>query len=434
MRPSSSTPSKRDRDLESLSKKMRTLIFAPDPGGHRLHHVGLIAEALLGLGHQVDVALPERALESAEFATHLGAIEPSLVEVTPINSSVQNPWAIAGQNLRSLKAILRRLEPDHTYIPYADGMTQRGALEATMRWRQLPRTSYLEALHLGGHFAYVTRNLRSEILRRSSRAAIVRAPWDYLHLLDPFAFEDLSNRLARFSRDLNLDLMPEPVESGLDGSAADARALLGLDQDARYVGCVGAIDTRKGIDRLLDAFSKGVAKESKLLLVGKHDSTIRAALRDDFSAQVRAGSIVSIDAYVSQQELQAAISASDVVALPYRKHSGSSGIAVRAAAAGKPIVASDYGWLGECVRRFDLGVTCDAGRPDELASAIASMLRRAPTFALSQRGRRFVEFNTEDSFAAVWTRQIQIRSGTVPETDAKTWNWVMTGTEDSTGA
>jgi len=265
------------------------------------------------------------------------------------------------------------------------------------------------------------------VVARSSQSLISRAPWDYLHLLDPLVYEYLKGLPHLPRGEPRFDLIPEPVEAGLDGPKTEARDRLGLDPVASYVGCVGAIDTRKGVDRLLNAFSRGLGANVKLLLVGQHDPAIRKALGGDFAAAVRAGSIVSRDDYVAQRQFADAITSCDVLALPYRAQVGSSGLLVRAAAARRPVVTSNYGWLGECVRRFDLGATCDTSNPDQFAAAIAGALTRSSPLALTERAHRFVKFNTEANFKEVWTRQIRLRAGKSPQSSHLTWAWVMFG-------
>jgi len=407
---------------------LRTLIFEPDSQGHRLHYVGLIADVLAHLGHEVTVALSSQARVSREFATHLRSLPPTVEYVEFVDAPHGNPWIAAGHRLRALSDTLRSIQPEHAYVPYADGLTQRGSAEARLGIRRLPTTTYIEALHLRGHFAYPSPDRTSRILRRTAGALIRRAPWSFLHLLDPLAYEYMRESMeAPAGHGPEFDLVPEPVEPGFNGSRSDARDRLGLDPDSQYVGIVGGINTRKGCDLLLGAFREGLGPGVKLMLAGRHDADIRAALDSDFSRSVREGSIVSVDEYVSQDRLRDTIMACDVLTLPYRDHSGSSAIAVRAAAAARPLVTSEYGWLGECVRRFELGATCDATDQRVLAATIRSVLQDEAPFKLNERARRFIGFNTVDNFKAAWARQIRLRSGQQPQSTTKTWDWVMTG-------
>lgn len=407
---------------------MRTLIFEPNYRGHRLHYVRLIADALLIQGHEVEIALSRDAVRSIEFDVHLSSLPARFHELNSDSESPGTTWGIAGRKLRAFSDLLRRSEVDHVYIPYGDGMTQRGAAEALLRIRRGVPSVFTEGLQLRGHFAYPGRDPRSRILSRLTNELMIRSPWDRVHVLDPLAYERLERQARESGRSSKFDLIPEPVELDLGRSRAEARERIGLDPRARYVGAVGAIDNkRKGSDLLLAAFASGLGAGVKLLLVGKQNSTIKAALGTEYSALVQAGSIVSLDSYVSQQDLSDAIASCDVVALPYRQHSGSSGIAVRAAAARRPIVASGYGWLGECVRRFQLGATYRGGHARDLAEALASVLQESSPLVLTERARRFVEFNTVENFQAVWTRQIRLRAKQTALPSAKTWEWVMSG-------
>ncbi len=73
--------------------------------------------------------------------------------------------------------------------------------------------------------------------------------------------------------------------------------------------------------------------------------------------------------------MQAWFAAADVVAAPYQKHVGMSGITVQAAAVGRPLLCSDYGLMGELTRQYQLGSTVDASSPRAIGEALTEMLQ-----------------------------------------------------------
>ena len=57
--------------------------------------------------------------------------------------------------------------------------------------------------------------------------------------------------------------------------------------------------------------------------------------------------------------MDAAILALDVVCTPYPYYRGPASILLRAAASHKPVLSSNFGWLGWITERFALGKTCN---------------------------------------------------------------------------
>jgi glycosyltransferase involved in cell wall biosynthesis len=110
-------------------------------------------------------------------------------------------------------------------------------------------------------------------------------------------------------------------------------------------------------------------------------------------------------------ELQTALAAMDVVCTPYPAHIGSSSIVLRAAAAGRPVVGSDTGWVGETVRRFSLGRVCDVRAPGALARALADALDATSSYAMTDAARRLVAYHTVENYQAHWTARLRERLG-----------------------
>ena len=195
------------------------------------------------------------------------------------------------------------------------------------------------------------------------------APFTILHQLDPIPFTALKNRggaLGDRSR-----LIPEPVEAIQKIEMVEARCRLGIPVDGRYVACMGSLDVRKGTHLLIQAFARAkLQSNDRLLLIGNLHQDVRSLITHTIAALLRDGRLILIDRYVSDETLGMGLNAADVVCTPYPKHVGSSGIVVRAAAVGKPILASDYGWVGAIVPAFQLGTTCPVGDLDRFATQI----------------------------------------------------------------
>jgi len=402
---------------------LRTIILELNPSGHRFHYVRLIAEGLSEVGLRPVIVTSARAVASPEFDVHLRRV----AGLADIDASVHFPekrgWALAGTTLQALRGALTKHRPHHAYLPFADGVAQRLALEGLLRRSGFLSQTRIEGLLFRGEFAYPrTRTPRDFVKDRVTEYLISRVPRTSLHLLDPLVYEHVKS-ISGHHR-LAVTLVPEPVEMTFSMSSSESRDVLGLERSGKYVVCVGGISRRKGTDLVLRAFQdRRIPSASALLLFGPHDEHTRSLLRGPFADAVRRGEIVSRDGYLPQSTIEHAVSAADVVALPYRRHVGSSGVLTRAAAARKTIVGQEYGWIGECIRRFELGYTCDPESIRDLSATLERALKKP--VAQNSDARRFVAFNRPENFKAAWMTDVRRRLGLPPKQATKTWDWVL---------
>ena len=182
-------------------------------------------------------------------------------------------------------------------------------------------------------------------------------------------------------------VLPHPIEDRPRPGREEARGKLGVR--GPLVLFLGLVRPYKGVDVLFDAAPRIVEETgARIALVGEVFPDSRAAI-DECMKRPVASSVTLVDRYVSEAEMDEWLAACDVVVCPYRKNSG-SGIAARAIAARRPIVASNLsGFLpfvseasGELVPENDAGA---------LARAVVGVVRRgvasydAPLSALARR-------------------------------------------------
>jgi glycosyltransferase involved in cell wall biosynthesis len=187
--------------------------------------------------------------------------------------------------------------------------------------------------------------------------------------------------LARFDRvvvhtergretlaDLGVDarVIPHPVYPSAATRADDGRTLLSLGVIRPYKGLPDAIEATR---RLPDA-RLIVAGDPAMPLDG-----LRQAERIDW----RLG-------YLSQAELDRALSESTVAVFPYRAELDQSGALLQALGAGVPAVVYDVGGLAEPIRRFGAGRVVPAGDVEALTSAVGELLGDGQALAAAQAG------------------------------------------------
>ena len=230
--------------------------------------------------------------------------------------------------------------------------------------------------------------------------------------LDPFAVEalktDIPGERLRQRNHAKIVPLADPVRSAPSTSLdlVAYRAQLGIQADRRVFLLFGALDERKGIYQLLEAIEllqPALSQQMCLLLVGKTGTAERANIAQKIAALRQQKPIQIIECYdfIPEDEVLAYFQLADVVLAPYQRHVGMSGILLLAAAAGKPVLSTDYGLMGELVRRYRFGIVVDATQPSELMQALASCLTAAPeTLGDRSQMQVFADLNSIDRYTS----------------------------------
>ncbi len=176
---------------------------------------------------------------------------------------------------------------------------------------------------------------------------------------------------ARFPR-MPIRVLPHPVENRPLADREASRKKFGVEKP--LVLFLGLIRPYKGLDVLFDAAPKIVEQTgAEIAIVGE----IFPDSRDEMARLMRrpiASRIRLVDRYVTENEMDEWLAACDVVVCPYRKNSG-SGIAARAIAARRPVVASDQSGFRPFVSEAT-GALVPEDDPARLAEAAIAVLRR----------------------------------------------------------
>jgi hypothetical protein len=145
----------------------------------------------------------------------------------------------------------------------------------------------------------------------------------------------------------------------------------------------------------LAAFDRSpLAADDRVLLVGRATPPIRELLQTRYDQLIRQQRIVVVDRYVSDDELGAAFFAADVVAVTHPRQIGSSGTLVRAAAAERYLLTSDFGWVGWVTKLFQLGSAVDVVDAGALTAALTTALERSARYQRSEAANRFCRYHT----------------------------------------
>jgi glycosyltransferase involved in cell wall biosynthesis len=381
----------------------RCLVFEPDATGHRLQHVRHLTDALLSIGCRVLWALQTNARERPEYKVHLKSIEPHVEPYLRLDPRQRQDLHTPRRRVRELVESIAALRPDWVYVPYADRVTQAAAVQSLVHGGSLLTRTPIEAQLMRGKYGYPLRSPRERATAAAIRWLTLRNPWRVTHLLDPWILRGLGDSAPadRFR------LIPEPVEKRHAIDRQEARRRLDIPTSGRYVAMVGALEPRKGIEELLAAFERSqLVADDRVLLVGRATPPIHELLQTRYDPLIRQHRIVVVDRYVSDEELGAAFFAADVVAVTHPRQIGSSGTLVRAAAAERYLLTSDFGWVGWVTGLFQLGAAVNVLDVEALSTALSTALERSAGYRCNEAATRFCRYHTVDNQKAHWVHEI----------------------------
>lgn len=186
-------------------------------------------------------------------------------------------------------------------------------------------------------------------------------------------------------------------------SVAEFKAALGIESARKTFLQFGSLNRRKGIQQLLHAIkllSDEAARKVCLLLVGSElnpeDTQVDLELELLTSSPIQ---IIRCAEFVTDDEVPYYFAATDFVLAPYQKHVGMSGLLMQAAVANKPILASDYGLVGQLVREHRLGLTYDSASPAAIARCLTIAINSQEENIDVDKARAFVQQNVSSAFS-----------------------------------
>ncbi|BAZ32373.1 hypothetical protein NIES4074_48770 [Cylindrospermum sp. NIES-4074] len=224
-----------------------------------------------------------------------------------------------------------------------------------------------------------------------------------LYCLDSFAVKYL-NKLSNRVKFLPL---ADPIEDFQVDAAKcqQIKSELQVESNRQVFLLFGAIDGRKGIYPLLDAIKLlpvEACKQICLLLIGKIASSDKIKITERLSeiSQSLPIQIIIRDEFVSFELVPCYFQISDFILVLYQKHVGMSGIILHAAAAQKPVLASDYGLIGKLALEYQLGLILDSTSPEAIAKNMQKVLDIPQQELTSiEKMQKLVQQNSSEEFS-----------------------------------
>ena len=186
--------------------------------------------------------------------------------------------------------------------------------------------------------------------------------------LDPFA----TDYMVENWKTEKVQFLPDPVQVyPTTKTKTEVKESLGIDESKIIFLIFGFLDSRKGIDDVMVAIGNIPREKSKkgcLLIVGPWEENERKLFDVQLPKiqQITDFQIVMKDTFVKDEDIQQYFKVADYALALYHKHFGMSAIMVRAAAAQKPLIASNFGLMGKIVVENELGITVNNDLKEKL--------------------------------------------------------------------
>ena len=404
---------------------MKALIVEKNHHGHYLWWVACLVRGLRGVADRIVVALPPGAETTQQFAIYLAPLQDQFTLATlDWSESLQPIRRNSGRVADMIISALHRSRADALFMPTADEFIDAINLASLQGRRIGSACAHSEALIMGRPSAYGVQETRVPLWILN--AGMRLAPWTRVLTTCPIIADWLRTSCGPRIAERTV-LAPDPIETFDPIAKAEARRRLALPTDGRIVGMLGLIGRPKGLDLLLAAFRRTeLGARDKLLLAGPCSEEARSMFDAVRTTPGMAGRILTMDRFLTHQELHTCASACDVIAVPYRYHTQPSGIAIRSLAAGRPIIAGDRGWYARMVPAFAMGTTCDIYDDETFAAALSDALESSADFEPSPRARRLLAFQSPENLANTWRAGLAERLGlSASHPKPIEWSWVL---------
>ena len=222
---------------------------------------------------------------------------------------------------------------------------------------------------------------------------------DSLFNLDPFA----TDYIKKSWHTDKVQFLPDPVQVyPTTKTKSEVKERLGIDQSKIVFLIFGYLDSRKGISDVMEAIgeiSREKSKKGCLLIVGPWEENERKLFdiqlpkiqqKTDFQIVVK-------NIFVKDEDIQQYFKVADYALALYHQHFGMSAIMVRAAAAQKPLISSNFGLMGKIVVENELGIIIE----DDLKDKMEMLLENKISIGNKEKMKAFADLNQAENYAKV---------------------------------
>ncbi len=411
----------------SIANSPRLMLFDLAVGGHHGNYLQHLIDraSQQGFGGAIDiVVLPQFAEIHHDTVAAIDRAQQQSIDINLVPISAAEATALGSRN-SGISRTRRNFREWQLFCKYAQALQTTHALIMYLDTCELPLAMGLRSpcsfsgIYFRPTFHYqmfanyqpTRQDKRQQWRERLTWARILHHPQlKTVFCLDPFA----ATALAAQHPNIRVVHLADPVQPypAVPADLAAVKTKLGIEPHRQVFLLFGGVDGRKGIYQLLEAIEllpPAVCQQLCLLLVGQPHPTDRIDIHLKITALCETRQLQAIEHYdfIPEADVLTYFQLADTILAIYQRHVGMSGILLLAAAAGKPVLSSDYGLMGELVRRYQLGLAVDSTQPTEIARALTTLLSTSPqTLADPSQMKLFAEQNSIDLYASTIFEQL----------------------------
>ncbi len=378
---------------------MRALVFEAYLAGHRGQYAGLLATELVRLGVETKIAIPVNQRDIPEFEITLGHLRNKAEFVLLPELNYQRRNIVKAPELAALQTAVKRVRPDHVYVPFADVICRQMAFPWNRSCRKVAECP-VEGLVMLTRGAYPANGLKERLRSRWVDHCIMSSAFERLHTLDALSYQYMKARTSNA-----VFLMPEAIPTTDHQSKTEARRILRLPTKQTIITCPGGVQERKGAHLLIEAVRRLKHTNVCLALIGRHSPYMKNFVAEQCAQLIADGRLITRNEFTTNEEFDLLFRAGDILAVPYPEHHGSASILIRAAKSGRKVITSDRGWPGRMATEHGLGVAVNVSNPDQFAAALGTMISTS-TAKPTPRSQEFLRFHSLENYLAHWTELI----------------------------
>lgn len=204
------------------------------------------------------------------------------------------------------------------------------------------------------------------------------------------------------------DVLPDPIPIIKPTPNFSVRRNFKINSSRKIFLLFGSLSERKGVFEVLDSFNyldKEEITNISLLLIGKANNETEQLIRHNISIIIKKHSesqLIFINEFITESTMKSYFDQCDFVLLPYKNIESSSGVLGHAVAAGKPVIATNKGLIGNLVLKNNLGILLDDINPVEIASKMKLAISK-PNCKVNNQS--YIESHKPASFAYILLKQ-----------------------------
>jgi glycosyltransferase involved in cell wall biosynthesis len=357
---------------------MRFLIFDTILDGHHSDYINHLVEYWCGhqLPGEIYIITPRGFSESlsSQCRSYSGV---TCIELTNAELQQVRGGATASQSFRVWNLYLQyaaKIRPTHALLMYFD-LYQLGM------WLGKKSPCPVSGIYFRPSFHYPGRHSLKERLKAFRKKWMLQRVLSLSELSNLFCLDRSSVLfIQKMTKRVRVLPLSDPVKNYqiTASQVQNLRLSLGVRNDRKVFLMFGYLDERKGIEPVLDAIRQLSREESSrltLVLAGPISDQYRLSINARIENMDNDTQIICQYTRFSGLDIQLFFELSDFVLTLYRRHIGMSSILVRAALSGKPLISSDFGYMGSLVKAKKLGMVVDSNSVPSIREALRQALK-----------------------------------------------------------